>query len=431
MAINVILQEAPTGSTIFNSTSAYTQNVFTGYNLTLPDTPIFSTLSGYTNTTPSVSTGFTIPDVVYTDSDGSTGNTAEYGTTIVCTPIAVESVALNVSDTTPDYGDSITLTATSTNFTPTSYTFYVPITFGGYSAVTQTSSTYTWNVNFIGTGSTFVTATDNSNIISSSATTIVVDGLPLDYIQSNISSACALKQLTVAYTGDVVNIRRSSDSATSGFTATELIDGTAVTWVGSGNTGYTATIFDQSGNNRYMFQQNASYQGIIIESGAVITDSAGNPAYRNQLNNQAMKLVGVRVNDTNNMVMLRSEVSGINGAQAWVYTQAGNPSVGTYTTNPASTANATTNAGTPTYYGNGFVIANQRGPLGAHIIGNLAITTVIDANFSGPWRSADITTYLLFADTSSKFTFGILSNQFDSSERALLEEKMNDLYGYY
>jgi hypothetical protein len=86
MAINIILQDAPTGSTIFNSTSAYTQNVFAGYNLTLPDTPIFSTLSGFTDSTPSVSTGYTIADVVYTDSDGSTGNTAEYGSTIVCTP---------------------------------------------------------------------------------------------------------------------------------------------------------------------------------------------------------------------------------------------------------------------------------------------------------------------------------------------------------
>ncbi len=30
MAINIILQEAPTGSTIFNSTSAYTQNEVEG-----------------------------------------------------------------------------------------------------------------------------------------------------------------------------------------------------------------------------------------------------------------------------------------------------------------------------------------------------------------------------------------------------------------
>lgn len=425
-----IIPPAP-DATAENSNSSYSLTIGSGGTDTFPDTVIKSTSSNFTDTVASADpAGYTIADVGWTDSD-LTPQTTEYGQPIVCTPFTPAGVTLAVSDGTPSYGDVVTLTATPVSTAPTSYTFYIPKTFGGYTTVTQASNVYAWTVDFIGEGDALVSATDGSSNVYSDPVSIDVDGLPLDYIESRISSACALKQLTVTWTGSVVSIRRSSDNATSDFTATELSDGTAVSWVGGGNIGYVTAIYDQSGNGRYMFQSIASYQGIIIEGGALITDSAGNPAYKNQRNDQAMRIVGVMASPINNLAMVGSDVSGINGVQAWIYTSAGNPSVGTYTTNPANTSNATTNAGTPTYYGNGVPIPNQRGPLGAHIIGNLAITTVMDSDYSNTWRSTDITTYLLFADTNSKFTFGILSNQFDSSERSLLEEKMNDLYGYY
>lgn len=160
MAINIILQEAPTGSTIFNSTSAYTQNVFAGYNLTLPDTPIFSTLSGFTDSTPSVSTGYTIADVVYTDSDGSTGNTAEYGSTIVCTPVQqplqANIVAYADSGTTSaitstNYGDTVYLKIHTTGATAIeNYTFQIPEYDNGYREINQTGDTYAWETDRYG-----------------------------------------------------------------------------------------------------------------------------------------------------------------------------------------------------------------------------------------------------------------------------------------
>ena len=430
MAIRIITQNCP-DALITNSGSTYSATVVGGGALQLPNITITNSTGDTITTIPSV-VDYVIPDVNWTDSN-LIPQTTEYGQPIVCTPIAIESVFLNVSDTTPDYGDSITLTATSTNFTPTSYTFYVPITFGGYSAVTQTSSTYTWNVNFIGTGSTFVTATDNSNIISSSATTIEVSGLPLDYIKSNISSALAFKPIISSFTGSIVNIRRSSDNSASDFTYAELLDGTALSFVGAGNIGYLTRIYDQSGNNRDIFQTTANYQGIIIESNDFVRDSAGNITYRNQNGIQAMKTYGHMKSSDNNLVMLGTEINAItSGPQGWLFTYAGNPAVGVYSANPAETTNATTNTGTPDYYGNSFVIPNQRGPLGVHILGNLAITSIFNGNYNNSsWRFNDNATILLYADTSSKFSFMITSNNFDDAERQLLEEKMNDLYGYY
>jgi len=74
----------------------------------------------------------------------------------------------------------------------------------------------------------------------------------------------------------------------------------------------------------------------------------------------------------------------------------------------------------------------QRGPLGVHLIGNLAITSIVNANYVAvQWRFNDNETIMLYGDTSSKLSFMITSNNFDDTERQLLEEKMNDLYGYY
>lgn len=75
----------PSGSTVENSTASYSVSLSDGSSLILPNTPIFSTLSGFTSSTPSVSTGYTIPDVVWTDSDSSPMST-EYGQPIVCIP---------------------------------------------------------------------------------------------------------------------------------------------------------------------------------------------------------------------------------------------------------------------------------------------------------------------------------------------------------
>tara|TARA_R110000782_G_scaffold58750_1_gene122477 strand:- start:37 stop:1398 length:1362 start_codon:yes stop_codon:yes gene_type:complete len=99
-------------SIVRNSNGTYSASVIAEESLVLPDTNIFSSASGFTDSTPSVSTGYTINDNVYTNSDGSTGNTSEYGQLIVCTP-AVQELYIYIDVETGDSLSTITITSES------------------------------------------------------------------------------------------------------------------------------------------------------------------------------------------------------------------------------------------------------------------------------------------------------------------------------
>ena len=75
---------------------------------------------------------------------------------------------------------------------------------------------------------------------------------------SGAAAAYSLRQLSWAYGGAVVRVRRSSDNTESDFTATEVSDGTLAAWVGAGNDGFVRTWYDQSGNARHMIQATAA-----------------------------------------------------------------------------------------------------------------------------------------------------------------------------
>lgn len=356
----------------------------------------------------------------------------------VCPPFPAMSVAvyadagLTTLETTPDFGDTVYVKLSTIGITATSYTFRLPVGFGKYEEVTQASDTYAWTVDFVGTQTVYATATDAVYGTSTvSGVSVTVAGYPLDYVESIPDCGCALQRLTVRYTGDIVNIRRSSDNAQSDFTYDELADGTAVTWVGGGNTGYVSVMYDQTGNNRHMFQTNNSYQGIIIESGAVVTDAEGNFAYRNQNGTQAMRVYG-SLRGSAGAVFMATNISGIStGSQAWMFTSAGNPAVGTYSNNPSDTSSPTTSSGSPSYHVNNASVVSQRGPLGSAIIGDCAIFSATSADFSNSWRNNDIATVMLYGNTSSKLSCFISFNKFDSAERSTLTNALNDVYGYY
>ncbi len=84
------------------------------------------------------------------DSDGTTTLLADYipaadGFMFTCTPgSSVASLAVGLSGSTPSFGGSITITATPTNITPTSYTFIVPLKDGNLTRVTQVGNTLVW-----------------------------------------------------------------------------------------------------------------------------------------------------------------------------------------------------------------------------------------------------------------------------------------------
>jgi hypothetical protein len=86
------------------------------------------------------------------------------------------SVSLTVSDTTPDFRQTITLTATPSNITPTLYTFF---TFDGVTIqliVEQVGAVYNWTANRSGTYDVYVLATDGiNNVYALSEITVAID----------------------------------------------------------------------------------------------------------------------------------------------------------------------------------------------------------------------------------------------------------------
>jgi hypothetical protein len=73
------------------------------------------------------------------------------------------SVAVVLDDDTPKLGQSVTITATATGITPTSYTFYLPQQNGTLERVTQVGNTYDWTVSKYEDFTVTVRATDGSS----------------------------------------------------------------------------------------------------------------------------------------------------------------------------------------------------------------------------------------------------------------------------
>ena len=97
-------------------------------------------------------------------------------------------------------------------------------------------------------------------------------------LQFQPDAAYSLRSFNPNSDPNVVNVRRSSDGATSDFTASEVINGALVTFVGAGNDGYVTTWYDQSVNGRNVTQSTASSQPKIVDSGSLVSDGSGNPA---------------------------------------------------------------------------------------------------------------------------------------------------------
>jgi len=87
------------------------------------------------------------------------------------------------------------------------------------------------------------------------------------------SAAYSLRALSRGWlAGDVVEVRRSSDSATADFTASQITSGALVTWVGAGNDGFVSTWYDQSGNASDMTQETTTSQPKIVDAGALVAN---------------------------------------------------------------------------------------------------------------------------------------------------------------
>ena len=157
--------------------------------------------------------------------------------------------SLVVSDTTPTTGDTITLTATASGFTPASYLFF---TYDGSTIdiiVEQATNTYNWFVDRAGTYDIYVLATDGTVSAYGSTSLVGTSSLLLDSIGVSPNWAVSLRRLTTNYTGYACRVMRSSDSTTLdvGFVGENLDTAALTAFVGAGN-GFSATLYDQVGS---------------------------------------------------------------------------------------------------------------------------------------------------------------------------------------
>ena len=106
----------------------------------------------------------------------------------------------------------------------------------------------------------------NNRILRPLARPLLLDAVP------GAAAAYSLRQLSNAYTGPVVTVRRSSDNAEEDFKASEIDDGTLTAFCGAGN-GLVKTWHDQSGNGRDASQSTSSLQPRCVASGTLTVDS--------------------------------------------------------------------------------------------------------------------------------------------------------------
>lgn len=190
--------------------------------------------------------------------------------TIDFTSGASGSVSVAVSDATPSTGETITITATPTGFTPTNHIFF---TFDGSTIefiAEQASGVYNWLVDRVGTYDIYVLATDGIIEAYGTIGVIAASGYVLDLITPQPVWAISLRRLRSGYTGDACIVRRSSDNTTLaiGFIGEHLDTATLTGFVGVGN-GFTATMYNQMGTGNDAAQVTAGSQPAIVVSGTV------------------------------------------------------------------------------------------------------------------------------------------------------------------
>jgi hypothetical protein len=127
----------------------------------------------------------------------------------------------------------------------------------------------------------------------SAALSLFLDDYP------NAFAAYSFRKLRTAYSGNCIQVRRSSDNTTQniGFVNNVLDVSTLTTFCGAGD-GFISIWYDQSGNTRNQIQNNAASQPQIVSSGTIISVN-GKPAYSlngtNQFLNANISLIATNL----------------------------------------------------------------------------------------------------------------------------------------
>jgi hypothetical protein len=121
----------------------------------------------------------------------------------------------------------------------------------------------------------------NGDLDTITLKTFVMASNPLSAISVASAAAFSLRKLRCAYAGFAIQVRRSSDNATSniGFTANGDLDTVALkTFVGA-NSGFVSIWYDQSGNNRNISQSVSTNQPQILLAGTILRQN-GRPTLK-------------------------------------------------------------------------------------------------------------------------------------------------------
>lgn len=210
--------------------------------------------------------------------NGTPVGTITGGVVEIPDPTVCASLSVQITDTTPDVGQLVTITATPSNFTPTGYVFLLPQGGDEYVHVQQAGNTYDWYVSSEGSWDVCVLATDGSNYVygtvQGASNTTLFGGL--DTAPHYAFSVTECLSAEAAQATKFITIRRSNDNATSDFNWGEFIGGDAETWVGVGNHGFITWKFDHTGNGRHYSTNSSGVQPKIIDNGSLVRDAGGN-----------------------------------------------------------------------------------------------------------------------------------------------------------
>ena len=129
----------------------------------------------------------------------------------------------------------------------------------------------------------FIFLTLSFSVITNAQNTLDILGLTSS---TPAAAAYSLRKLSTAYSGNAIQVRRSSDNTNQniGFTAGGDLDtATLKTFVG-GSSGYITTWYDQSGYGRNLTQANTSLQPAILNAGVIYRRSGSPTLYHDAVN---------------------------------------------------------------------------------------------------------------------------------------------------
>ena len=245
------------------------------------------------------------------------------------------------------------------------------------------------------------------------------------------AAAYSLRSFDADADPNVVNVRRSSDSATSDFKASEVSDGTLVAFVGAGNDGHVTTWYDQGGTN-HATQATASSQPKIVDGGTLVTEG-GQAAL--DFHTEASNL-SLDHSDLYGQATLDSYYVTSTTDTKYLYPACGSSSrYGMVAESGSGSTNLSDLYGSPDFYANGSQITGgTRGAIYTATSGGQKLVAHQGADTSDlSWASSmNFGNYTTFDYSyTGKLQEMIFFNTDQSANRTGIENNINDTYNIY